>query len=139
MSRNVVIGNNSAQLEKASKRFGVQKEYLIALWGMESSFGYYQGNYDVLSVLATLAFDGCREALFSKGIYCGNENVGAKPNSTQQKCWDHGPVHGTNAIYAEFIFTLSRRIATATAKKIFGKSLRRLCLYRQLFAYRRLE
>ncbi|PJG82215.1 lytic murein transglycosylase [Caviibacterium pharyngocola] len=54
------------QLEKASKRFGVQKEYLLALWGMESSFGYYQGNYDVLSVLATLAFDGRRESLFSK-------------------------------------------------------------------------
>ncbi|MDU8925341.1 lytic murein transglycosylase [Pasteurellaceae bacterium LIM206] len=55
-----------AQLQKASSRFGVQKEYILALWGMESSFGYYQGNYDVLSVLATLAFDGRRENLFSK-------------------------------------------------------------------------
>ncbi len=54
------------QLESASQRFGVQKAYLLALWGMESSFGYYQGNYDVLSVLATLAFDGRREALFSR-------------------------------------------------------------------------
>ena len=33
---------------------------------MESSFGHYQGKYDVLSVLATLAFDGRRENLFSK-------------------------------------------------------------------------
>lgn len=54
------------QLEKASQKFGVQKAYLMALWGMESSFGYYQGYYDVLSALATLAFDGRREALFSK-------------------------------------------------------------------------
>lgn len=54
------------QLEHASKKYGVQKEYLLSLWGMESSFGYYQGNYDVLSVLATLAFEGRREALFSK-------------------------------------------------------------------------
>nr|BAA82531.1 putative transglycosylase [Aggregatibacter actinomycetemcomitans] len=54
------------QLENASKKFGVPKNYLLALWGMESSFGYYQGNYDVLSTLATLAFDGRREALFSK-------------------------------------------------------------------------
>ena len=53
-------------LENASKKLGVQKSYLMALWGMESSFGYYQGNYDVLSVLATLAFEGRREALFSK-------------------------------------------------------------------------
>ncbi|MBV7387738.1 lytic murein transglycosylase [Pasteurellaceae bacterium TAE3-ERU1] len=53
-------------LTKASQRYGVPTEYIMALWGMESSFGYYQGNYDVLSVLATLAFDGRREALFSK-------------------------------------------------------------------------
>ena len=54
------------QLENASQKFGVPKHYLMALWGMESSFGYYQGSYDVLSVLATLAFDGRRETLFSK-------------------------------------------------------------------------
>ena len=54
------------QLENASQKFGVPKNYLMALWGMESSFGYYQGSYDVLSVLATLAFDGRRESLFSK-------------------------------------------------------------------------
>lgn len=55
-----------APLQRASKRYGVQPEYLLALWGMESSFGHYQGRYDVLSALATLAFDGRREALFSK-------------------------------------------------------------------------
>lgn len=54
------------QLEIAARKYGVQKEYIMALWGMESSFGNYQGNFDVLSVLATLAFDGRREALFTK-------------------------------------------------------------------------
>lgn len=53
-------------LQRASQRYGVQQEYILALWGMESSFGHYQGSYDVLSALATLAFDGRREALFSK-------------------------------------------------------------------------
>lgn len=53
------------QLQKASQKYGVQKEYLMSLWGMESSFGRYQGNFDVLSVLATLAFDGRREKLFT--------------------------------------------------------------------------
>ncbi|OOF59024.1 lytic murein transglycosylase [Rodentibacter myodis] len=53
-------------LQRASQRYGVQQEYILALWGMESSFGHYQGRYDVLSALATLAFDGRREALFSK-------------------------------------------------------------------------
>ncbi|MGV6989258.1 lytic murein transglycosylase [Testudinibacter sp. P80/BLE/0925] len=53
-------------LNQASKEYGVPNNYIMALWGMESSFGYYQGNYDVLSVLATLAFDGRREKLFSQ-------------------------------------------------------------------------
>ena len=38
-----------APLQKASQKYGVQQEYLLALWGMESSFGHYQGKYDVLS------------------------------------------------------------------------------------------
>ena len=56
----------NSPLTKASQKYGVQKEYLLALWGMESSFGKYQGNFDVLSVLATLAFDGRREKLFTQ-------------------------------------------------------------------------
>ncbi|OOH91357.1 lytic transglycosylase [Pasteurellaceae bacterium 15-036681] len=54
------------QLTHASEKYGVQKEYIMSLWGMESSFGRYQGNFDVLSVLATLAFDGRREKLFTQ-------------------------------------------------------------------------
>ncbi|KAE9528417.1 lytic transglycosylase domain-containing protein [Testudinibacter aquarius] len=53
-------------LNQASRQYGVPNHYIMALWGMESSFGYYQGNYDVLSVLATLAFDGRRETLFAQ-------------------------------------------------------------------------
>lgn len=53
-------------LEQMNKKYSVPAHYIMALWGMESSFGYYQGNYDVLSVLATLAFDGRREQLFSQ-------------------------------------------------------------------------
>lgn len=53
-------------LQQASQTYGVPREYLMALWGMESSFGRYQGNFDVLSVLATLAFEGRRETLFTQ-------------------------------------------------------------------------
>lgn len=58
--------NYDAQLTYASQKYNVQKEYIMALWGMESSFGRYQGDFDVLSVLATLAFDGRREKLFTQ-------------------------------------------------------------------------
>lgn len=56
----------NADLNRASQKYGVQKEYILALWGMESSFGRHQGDFDVLSVLATLAFDGRREKLFTQ-------------------------------------------------------------------------
>lgn len=54
------------QLTQVSQKYGVQKEYIVALWGMESSFGRSQGKFDVLSVLATLAFEGRREQLFTQ-------------------------------------------------------------------------
>lgn len=53
-------------LQQISQQFNVPAEYIVALWGMESSFGRYQGKYDVLSVLATLAFEGRRENLFTR-------------------------------------------------------------------------
>lgn len=58
--------NNLPALQKASDRYGVQPQYIVALWGMESSFGKIQGKEDVFSALATLAFEGLREAFFTK-------------------------------------------------------------------------
>lgn len=87
--RKVAVAENHyrdkhAQIEKASQRFGVQKEYLMSLWGMESSFGDYQGNYDVLSVLATLAFEGRREPLFSQEFIAAMKMLERKDISRQK-------------------------------------------------------
>lgn len=40
------------------KRYGVQPEYLLAIWGMESDFGRFTGRYSVVRSLATLAYGG---------------------------------------------------------------------------------
>ncbi|MFU2317494.1 lytic murein transglycosylase [Rahnella sp. PCH160] len=58
--------NNLPALQQASDRYGVQPQYIVALWAMESSFGKIQGKEDVFSALATLAFEGRREAFFTK-------------------------------------------------------------------------
>ncbi len=52
------------QLEEIGKRYGVQPRFIVALWGLESSFGRFQGNYSIPSALATLAYEGRREAFF---------------------------------------------------------------------------
>ena len=51
----------AAALEAASERYGVPPEVLVAIWGMESSYGRFQGDHDVLSALSTLAYQGRRQ------------------------------------------------------------------------------
>lgn len=60
---------NQELLEKVGAHFGVQPRFIVALWGVESNFGRLQGNYDVVSALTTLAYDGRREALFKKQLF----------------------------------------------------------------------
>ncbi|WP_100642844.1 lytic murein transglycosylase [Alteromonas facilis] len=51
-------------LDAVEKQYGVQKRFIVALWGNESNFGKLQGKVPVLAALATLAYEGRREALF---------------------------------------------------------------------------
>ncbi|MEM7217161.1 MAG: lytic murein transglycosylase B [Pseudomonadota bacterium] len=48
---------NADALARASKRFGVAPEYIVAIIGVETRYGKYMGNYRVLDALSTLAFD----------------------------------------------------------------------------------
>lgn len=46
------------------QRYGVQPQYLVAFWALESNFGDYTGGFSVINALATLAFDERRAAFF---------------------------------------------------------------------------
>ena len=52
----------AAWLDPISARAGVPAEILVAVWGIESSFGQIQGDMDVVRSLATLAAQGRRRA-----------------------------------------------------------------------------
>ncbi len=43
-------------LQKASRRYKVDMDYIVGFIGVESHFGHYMGDYNVLDALATLAF-----------------------------------------------------------------------------------
>ncbi len=43
-------------------RYGVPPEVLVAIWGMESSYGGFMGDIPTVDALATLGFEGRREA-----------------------------------------------------------------------------
>ncbi len=51
-----------AELAAAAARYGVPAPVLVAIWGMESSYGANHGDIPVIDALATLGFEGRREA-----------------------------------------------------------------------------
>ncbi|WP_409574596.1 lytic transglycosylase domain-containing protein [Thalassomonas sp. M1454] len=57
------------ELVSVGKQFGVQPRFIVALWALESNFGKITGNFNVVSALTTLAYDGRREAFFKKQLW----------------------------------------------------------------------
>lgn len=51
-------------LDEVSARYGVPPQYIVALWGIETSYGQNTGGFGVIPALATLAYDGRRSAFF---------------------------------------------------------------------------
>ncbi|MEX0941413.1 MAG: lytic murein transglycosylase [Pseudomonadales bacterium] len=56
-------------LGEISDQYDVDPQYLVAFWGLESSFGRYQGKYSVVRSLATLAYDQRRSAFFTSELF----------------------------------------------------------------------
>lgn len=55
-----------AELSRIGEEYGVQPRFIVALWGVESNFGRFTGNYPVIDALSTMAYDGRREDFFRK-------------------------------------------------------------------------
>lgn len=56
-------------LEDVAEEYGVQPRFIVALWGLETNFGKIMGNYNVVSALTTLSYEGRREAFFKKELW----------------------------------------------------------------------
>lgn len=56
------------ELKKAAEKYGVPAQYIVALWGVETSYGNNTGGFGVLPALATLAHDGRRSSFFRKEL-----------------------------------------------------------------------
>ena len=59
---------NQKLFDEVEKKFKVEKELLLALWGIETNFGKHVGKMDIISSLATLSFDKRRSEFFSKEL-----------------------------------------------------------------------
>ena len=56
---------NKDLLKEISNKFGVQPRFLLALWGIETSFGKYTGSFNVIRSLTTLSYDLRRRDYFT--------------------------------------------------------------------------
>ncbi|WP_199554049.1 lytic murein transglycosylase [Sandaracinobacteroides hominis] len=55
-------------LKRISADSGVPPEIIVAIWGMETSYGRILGGFDLPSAIATLAYDGRRAGLFTREL-----------------------------------------------------------------------
>ena len=74
------VTNGKAALRKHRKAFdaieakyGVEREIVAAVWGLESAYGEFRGNEDIIEALATLAFDGRRGRFFEQQLIAALE------------------------------------------------------------------
>lgn len=58
------LRKNARTLNAIEAKYGVEKEVVTAIWGLESAYGEHRGNIPTIEALATLAYDGRRGAFF---------------------------------------------------------------------------
>lgn len=59
---------NARLFTQIEKRYGVPAGPLLAIWGMETNFGGFLGNQNIVSAAATLAYDCRRSEFFTRQI-----------------------------------------------------------------------
>ncbi|WP_289041262.1 lytic murein transglycosylase [uncultured Aliiroseovarius sp.] len=59
-----MLRQHARLLSQLEAKYGVEKEVIVAVWGLESRYGERRGDVPVISALSTLAFDGRRGKFF---------------------------------------------------------------------------
>ena len=69
------VRNGKAALRKHAKlldrieaKYGVQKEVVVAIWGLESAYGTFRGKTPIIQAMASLAYDGRRGEFFEEQL-----------------------------------------------------------------------
>ena len=65
---NELLKKNKTLFIEVEKKFKVEKQVLLALWGIETNFGKHVGKMDIISSLATLSYDKRRRNFFSSQL-----------------------------------------------------------------------
>ena len=87
--------SNAALFASIQQRYGVPPGPLLAIWGMETGFGGSRGNQNVLSAIATLAYDCRRTAFFTEQLYANLTLIDRGVLSASTRGAMHGEVGHT--------------------------------------------
>ena len=87
--------SQAALFASIQARYGVPPGPLIAIWGMESGFGSQRGNQNMLSSIATLAYDCRRPEYFTDQLYSALQLIDRGTISASQRGSMHGEVGQT--------------------------------------------
>lgn len=63
-----LMAQHANELKWVEQTYGVAPQYVIALWGIETSFGTNTGGFKVIDSLATLAWEGRRASFFKSEL-----------------------------------------------------------------------
>ena len=87
--------SQAALFASIQARYGVPPGPLLAIWGMETGFGSQHGNQNMLSSIATLAYDCRRSAYFTEHLYAALQLIDRGVLSPATRGSMHGEVGQT--------------------------------------------
>ena len=64
----VMLRRYATELDRIERQYRVQKRFIVALWGLESSYGRNAGKLPVIPALVTLSYDKRRTHYFRKEL-----------------------------------------------------------------------
>jgi membrane-bound lytic murein transglycosylase B len=110
-------------LKQLEQRFGVERQILLAIWGLESTFGKNKGDKDIIRSLATMAYRGGRKRFGRKELVAALQILerGDIPLSEFKGSWAGAMGHTQfipstyNAYAVDFTGDGKRDIWTSTA------------------------
>mgnify|MGYP002718334511 CR=1 FL=1 len=70
-----IMAENAQLLDRVERQYGVPREILVAIWGMETGFGANSGNMNIFRSLATLAYDCRRSDFFTNELFAALQIV----------------------------------------------------------------
>ena len=87
--------SQAALFASIQQRYGVPPGPLLAIWGMETGFGSQRGNQNMLSAVATLAYDCRRMEYFTEQLYAALKLIDRGALSATTRGSMHGEIGQT--------------------------------------------